>query len=86
MCHALRNYLVMNALFDKSVYSVYNYAMDSRQIMKRLEKSGWELARVKGSHYTFTHPDKDNIVTIPHPRKDFPKGTLRSIYKQAGWK
>ncbi|RLC28426.1 MAG: toxin HicA, partial [Deltaproteobacteria bacterium] len=25
-------------------------------------------------------------VTVPHPKRDFPIGTLRSIYRQAGWK
>ncbi|WP_217269094.1 type II toxin-antitoxin system HicA family toxin [Lactobacillus helveticus] len=25
-------------------------------------------------------------VTIPHPNKDLPKGTVNSIFKQAGWK
>jgi len=24
-------------------------------------------------------------VTVPHPKKDLPIGTLRSIYRQAGW-
>ncbi|WP_404363709.1 type II toxin-antitoxin system HicA family toxin [Marinobacter sp.] len=23
---------------------------------------------------------------VPHPKSDLPKGTLRSIWKQAGWK
>jgi len=25
------------------------------------------------------------MVIVPHPRKDMPPGTLRSIYRQAGW-
>ncbi|WP_083911984.1 type II toxin-antitoxin system HicA family toxin [Desulfotignum phosphitoxidans] len=24
-------------------------------------------------------------VTVPHPKKDLPVGTLRSLYRQAGW-
>ena len=24
-------------------------------------------------------------VVVPHPRKDIPIGTLRNIYRQAGW-
>ncbi|MEI6335246.1 MAG: type II toxin-antitoxin system HicA family toxin [Methylococcaceae bacterium] len=28
---------------------------------------------------------KPSHVVVPHPRKDLPIGTLRSIYKQAGW-
>ncbi len=25
------------------------------------------------------------IVTVPHPERDLPLGTVRSIYRQAGW-
>ncbi|WP_209685746.1 type II toxin-antitoxin system HicA family toxin [Lactobacillus colini] len=26
------------------------------------------------------------LNTVPYPNKNIPKGTLNSIYKQAGWK
>ncbi|HTV47403.1 MAG TPA: type II toxin-antitoxin system HicA family toxin [Phycisphaerae bacterium] len=58
--------------------------MDSRQIIRVLIDDGWTLVRTKGSHHQFKHPNKPGLVTVPHPRKDFPKGTLRSIYRQAG--
>ncbi|WP_323094676.1 type II toxin-antitoxin system HicA family toxin, partial [Aeromonas hydrophila] len=32
----------------------------------------------------FKHPTKKGRVTIPHPNKDLPKGTVKSILKQAG--
>jgi len=51
-----------------------------------LKKDGWILVAVKGSHHQFKHPEKPGRVTIPHPKKDMAKGTLRSIFKQAGWK
>jgi len=38
---------------------------------------------VKGSHWHFTHPTKPGKVTVPHPEKDVPLGTLRSIERQA---
>jgi predicted RNA binding protein YcfA (HicA-like mRNA interferase family) len=56
-----------------------------RQIIKRLEDEGWFLARVKGSHHQFKHPDKPGLVTIKHPDSDIPAGTLCSIQKQVGW-
>ena len=65
---------------------MYNKTMNSREIIKRLKGDGWQLARVKGSHHQFRHPNKPGLVTVPHPKHDFPKGTLKSIYKQAGWK
>ncbi|MBU2610028.1 MAG: type II toxin-antitoxin system HicA family toxin [Chloroflexi bacterium] len=43
------------------------------------------LVHVRGSHQHYKHPDKPGRVTIPHPKKDLPKGTLRNICKQAGW-
>ena len=62
------------------------HTMDSTKIIRKLESEGWQLARVKGSHHTFKHPTKPGIVTVAHPRKDIPTGTLRSIEKQAGWR
>lgn len=60
--------------------------MNSREIIKRLKKDGWYLVNVKGSHHKFKHPYKKGIVTVPHPKKDFKKKTLNSMWKQAGWK
>jgi predicted RNA binding protein YcfA (HicA-like mRNA interferase family) len=60
--------------------------MDSKKLIKQLEADGWYLARVKGSHHQFKHSQKPGLVTIKHPDSDIPAGTLRSIYKQAGWR
>jgi predicted RNA binding protein YcfA (HicA-like mRNA interferase family) len=52
--------------------------------MQRLKQDGWyEAARV-GSHKQFKHTVKPGRVTVPHPVRDIPIGTLRSIEKQAG--
>ena len=59
--------------------------MNSREIIRRLRADGWVVVRVKGSHWQFKHPDKPGLVTVPHPQRDFPAGTLRSIFRQAGW-
>jgi predicted RNA binding protein YcfA (HicA-like mRNA interferase family) len=59
--------------------------MKSADIIKKLEADGWKLARSKGSHHHFKHGTKPGLVTVPHPKSDIPTGTLRSIYKQAGW-
>lgn len=58
--------------------------MNSKQIMKDVVADGWVLVRVNGSHHHFTHPTKPGLVTIPHPKKDLPVGTVKSIRKQAG--
>ena len=59
--------------------------MTSREIIERLLREGWQLVRSKGSHRQYKHPDRPGRVTVPHPKKNLPKGTLRSIFKQAGW-
>lgn len=57
--------------------------MNSRDVIKALEADGWTLKRVTGSHHHYTHPTKPGLVTVPHPKRDLPIGTLRSIEKQA---
>jgi len=65
---------------------VYNTHVTSRQIIKRLKKDGWYQVRSKGgSHKQFKHNEKPGRVTVPHPERDFPVGTLKSIFEQAGW-
>lgn len=61
-------------------------AMDwsSRDLIEALKADGWSLARVKGSHHQFVHSTKPGRVTVPHPRKSIPMGTVRSIFRQAG--
>lgn len=60
--------------------------MNSREIVKRLEEDGWFEVAQEGSHKQFKHSIKPGRVTVPHPRKDVPIGTLKSIEKQAGLK
>lgn len=60
--------------------------MKSQDIISALKKDGWEQVAQKGSHVQFKHPSKPGRVTVPHPKKDIPVGTLRSIEKQAGLK
>ena len=56
---------------------------DSRKIIQRLKDTGFELVAISGSHHKFRK--KDKTVIVPHPKKDLPSGTARSIAKQAGW-
>jgi predicted RNA binding protein YcfA (HicA-like mRNA interferase family) len=60
---------------------VYKYIMKSRDIIKAIESD--QVAQ-RGSHVQFKHSTKPGRVTVPHPQKDVPIGTLRSIEKQAG--
>jgi len=60
--------------------------MDSRELIRLLEADGWRRVRQKGSHIQFKHPRKPGRVTVPHPKRDLPLGTLRNIEDQSGLK
>ncbi|HAN10646.1 MAG TPA: addiction module toxin, HicA family [Clostridiales bacterium] len=60
--------------------------MNSREVIKKIHKNGWKLDRVTGSHHIFIQEGKGTIVTVPHPKKDIPIGTIKSIEKQSGIK
>ncbi|MES2984863.1 MAG: type II toxin-antitoxin system HicA family toxin [Pseudomonadota bacterium] len=60
--------------------------MNSKEIIRTLEENGWYLVATKGSHNQYKHAGKPGRVTVPHPKKDMPIGTLKSIEKQAGIK
>jgi hypothetical protein len=60
--------------------------MSSSDLIRLVEKDGWVIKSVNGSHHHFKHPTKKGKVTIPHPRKDLPIGTVNAILKQAGLK
>ena len=57
--------------------------MNSRAVIAALKADGWYQVAQKGSHVQFKHPTKPGRVTVVHPRRDIPMGTLRSIEKQA---
>ncbi len=60
--------------------------MDSRKIIKILKQNGWYEIAKAGSHIQFRHPERKGRVTVPHPKKDIPIGTLKSIERQSGIK
>ena len=61
-------------------------AMGSKELIKLIEAHGWHLVATRGSHRQYKHPTLPGRVTIPHPNKDLPRGTVQSILKQAGLK
>jgi predicted RNA binding protein YcfA (HicA-like mRNA interferase family) len=59
---------------------------NSRKLIKMLEQEGWTHVATKDDHFQFKHPVKSGRVTVPHPNKEIKKGTVMSIYLQAGWR
>jgi predicted RNA binding protein YcfA (HicA-like mRNA interferase family) len=62
------------------------HTLSSDEILRRLQADGWVLSHRKGSHVKLKHPTRAGIVVVPHPRKDIPVGTLKAIFRQAGWR
>lgn len=60
--------------------------MNSADLIKQIKVDGWYLVHTVGSNHQFKHPIKPGKVTVPHPKKDLPKPTARSILKQVGLK
>ena len=61
-----------------------NYS--SREVIAILQADGWYEVACEGDHHQFKHPTKKGRVTVPHPTKDIPIGTLKNIARQAGIK
>lgn len=61
-------------------------SLDSRTVISMIEEVGWCRVGQEGSHIQFKHAELPGRVTIAHPKKDIPIGTLKSIERQAGVK
>lgn len=80
--HATARICCVDALLRVCIYT----HMKSRDVIAALEASGWYSVAQKGSHLQFKHAKNPGRVTVPHPERDIPIGTLRSIEKQSGLK
>ena len=59
--------------------------MKIRDLIRLVERDGWQQVRTTGSHRHYRHPTKPGTVTIPGHLSDEPAiGTERSILKQSG--
>lgn len=60
-------------------------SISGKKLCKVVEKFGWTLNRVKGSHHIYTKEGVSKIIVIPvHGNRDLPAGTLKGILKDAG--
>ena len=58
----------------------------SREIIRKLNTDGWYEVGCDGDHHQFRHPIKKGRVTVTHPKKDLPIGTVKNIERQSGIK
>jgi predicted RNA binding protein YcfA (HicA-like mRNA interferase family) len=56
----------------------------SRDVIRALQAAGWAQVAQIGSHEPLKHPSRPGRVTAPHPTRDLPAGTLRSIERPSG--
>jgi predicted RNA binding protein YcfA (HicA-like mRNA interferase family) len=56
-----------------------------RQLIRALERAGFFVHHVRGSHHYLRHPDKPGLLlSVPVHNRDLKHGTLRAILRQAG--
>ncbi|ELR97985.1 type II toxin-antitoxin system HicA family toxin [Gloeocapsa sp. PCC 73106] len=60
-------------------------SISGKAFAKILERHGWNLVRIQGSHHIYCKPGLSNRISIPiHSNKDLKIGLLRHFMKQAG--
>jgi predicted RNA binding protein YcfA (HicA-like mRNA interferase family) len=60
-------------------------AVSGKQLVKILERQGWYVKRVRGSHRIMRHPDIPDAIPVPvHGNQSIKRGTLGNILRTAG--
>ena len=60
-------------------------ALKPAKVIRALQRAGFYIHHVKGSHHYLKHPDKPELrVTVPVHGSDLKRRTLASIIEQAG--
>ncbi|RKZ28583.1 addiction module toxin, HicA family [bacterium] len=61
--------------------------MTGKELVRLLEKNGWEVIRIESSHHIMKKPGEKATLSIPvHTGKDIKPGLLNYFLKQAGLK
>jgi predicted RNA binding protein YcfA (HicA-like mRNA interferase family) len=59
--------------------------MKVNEMIRLIEKDGWQFVRQRGSHRIYRHFKKQGTLIIPdHGSKELKKGTEMSIRRMAG--
>ena len=58
--------------------------VSGRELVRLVQRKGWTLARIHGSHHIFTMPGRRERLVIPvHGNRPLKIGLLRSLMKIA---
>jgi predicted RNA binding protein YcfA (HicA-like mRNA interferase family) len=60
--------------------------MKSIEIIRALKQNGWVHDRTRGSHHIFVDPKTGHVAVVPHPKRDLPIGTVKSLERSTGLK
>lgn len=61
--------------------------VSGKELARAVEKQGWVLDRIKGSHHMYRRDDRQEFLTIPiHGSKTLKSGTQAKLMKIAGLK
>jgi len=59
-------------------------SLKPRQVVAALERTGFVVVRIVGSHYQLFNESTRRHTTVPHHNRDLPRGTVAEIIRQAG--
>jgi len=59
-------------------------SLKPRQVVAALERAGFRVVRIVGSHYQMLNESTRRRTTVPHHNRDLPRGTVAAIIQQAG--
>jgi predicted RNA binding protein YcfA (HicA-like mRNA interferase family) len=57
--------------------------LTAKELVRVLERKGWELDRSRGSHHIYVHPVSQRTLSIPVARRPMSIGTLARLLKDA---
>ena len=59
-------------------------SISGKQLCKIVERKGWKLQRITGSHHIYDNSNCEQILSIPvHRNRDLKMGLLRALMKIA---
>ena len=58
-------------------------AVRPQEVVRALERAGWQVQRQRGSHLSMKKEGSRFLITVPMHQRDIPRGTLRGIIEDA---
>ena len=60
-------------------------AVTGKDLVRALQKVGWSVSHVRGSHHQLHHLESGRRITVPvHTGKDLKRGLLKGILAEVG--